>query len=108
MATSLVNQFTATRAKMVHYVVYQAKDSTTFTGVTNGTILLPPNSLVTLVTSAGVRNTKFSAEVPVAWSVAEGATVSTATVSDSLKLKPAIVALTSGSTAADIVAALKL
>ena len=108
MATSLITQFTTARSKTPHYFIYQAKDSATYTGVTNGTILLPAGSLVTLVSSGNVSTTKLSGAVDTTWALSEGVTVSSSSVSTALSTKASIVALTADAspTATDLATSL--
>lgn len=78
-----------------------------YSAILAGTSKLPPDSTVTLVTSGGVRSTRITPNSETTWALSEVITLSTASVSDALKVKTQIAALTSESTAADVVAALK-
>ena len=105
--SDLVTSKTIVRRNTVSYTVDQTTNGTLYSAILAGTSKLPPNSTVTLVTSGGVRTTKITPDSETTWALSEAITLSTASVSDALKVKTQIVALTSGSTAADIVAALK-
>lgn len=108
MATSLVTQHTLATKKLVHYVISEDLDGDTYDDVLSGDILLPANSLVTLIDTDDVKTTKLvSGSVEVEWDSAEAITLTTASVSSALADKTEIAALTGSSTAADIVSALQ-
>lgn len=105
--SDLVTQKTVVRRQTVHYTVSEATNKTLYDAIIAGTSKLPPNSFVTLITSGGVRSTRITPDNETTWTLSEAITLSTATVSDALKAKTAINALSPASTAADIVSALK-
>lgn len=104
---SIVTQFTEVNKDITLYTVYQAKDSATYTAITGGTEKLPANSIVVAVPSSGTPSAKLVGTESVTWANATTLGVDVTTVSNALKTKPAIVALSGSSTAADIVTALK-
>ena len=107
MANDLVTSNTVVRRNTVHYSVSEATNPTLYASILAGTSNLPPNSFVTLITTGGVRSTRISPDISQTWALSEVITLSTASVSDALKVKTQIAALTGASTSADIVAALK-
>lgn len=100
MANELINNLTIARKLDKHLTIKQTNQSALYSAILAGTQTLPPNMVITLVaTSGNARTTKITGDTEAAWSVAEGITVSTTSVSDALKAKTAINALAVVSTA---------
>lgn len=107
MANNLVTSNSIVRRQVVHYTINETTNATLYASIVAGTSKLPANSTVTLVSTGGIRNTRMTPDVEQTWSLSESITLSSANVSDALKVKAQIAALTSDSTAAQIVAALQ-
>ncbi len=99
MANDLVTSNTVVRRNTVHYTVNQTTNGTLYSAILAGTSKLPPDSTVTLVTSGGVRSTRITPNSETTWALSEAITLTTTSVSDALKAKTAINALTAVSTA---------
>ena len=99
MANALVTSKTIVREQTVHYSVSEVTNPTLYASIIAGTSKLPPNSFVTLITSGGVRSTRITPDISQTWALSEAITLSTASVSDALKVKTAINALAVVSTA---------
>ena len=108
MANDLVTSNTVVRKQTVHYSVSEATSPTLYASIIAGTSKLPQNSFVTLITSGGVRSTRITPDISQTWALSEAITLSTASVSDALKVKTQIAALDAGTaTTTQIVNALK-
>lgn len=99
MANELITSNTIVRKQAVHYTVSEATNGTLYSAILAGTVKLPANSFVSLVTSGGVKTTKLVGDVEQTYALSEGITVSSASVGDALKAKTAINALTAVATA---------
>lgn len=100
MASPLINNLTTARKLDKHLTISQVDQPTLYAAIVAGTQTLPPDMLITLVATGGAKTTKITGSTEAAWSVAEGITVSSASVGDALKAKTQIAALTADATAA--------
>lgn len=71
MANALINAKTIAGRKIQPLIVKQAIDPTLYTSVSNGSVLLPPFTQVTLVTSGGVATTKQTLDAESTWANAK-------------------------------------
>jgi len=70
MANNLTSSKTVVREAKTLFIVDQSVDSALYTAVTGGTVTLPPNSFVQVITSGDVVTTRLTGATEAVWASA--------------------------------------